>query len=410
LTTPLQAAAVAAPGISYSIPGCPVYTPILRLDTLFNSNVVESINNYNSVATALSNLQYSMSDKMGMQTGLGYYEQQFASAAGALTLTNDFSTTNENTDGLTVAITNVAATAASTLTYYFSAPLPCLLSNAEKLVPLNGTNIRLQFTLDALTTICPQAATTINPTVGGAAPAAGQFQSLTISNFEVVYNQIQFPPQIERQMLSMPKIRIKTSSYATGLQTLAAGISGTANLVYNLRYASIKAMVLLLGSSHANATSKLLESIDLTSGNGSYNFQVNGVYYPQNPLSTVNNRSGVLMELRNAMRDMYSGNNSMAIDTSEWLAIDTTNTTMAQIGVGTTATKINIPGKFYVGASTRKMNTSALFTGISSQNSPITAIINTGTATALSYSPILMLFYDAIIEIDTLTKQVNYIY
>jgi hypothetical protein len=56
------------------------------------------------------------------------------------------------------------------------------------------------------------------------------------------------------------------------------------------------------------------------------------------------------------------------------------------------------------------MQTDALFTGVSSQNSPITAIINVGTATSLSYSPILTLFYDAIIEIDTLTKQVNYIY
>jgi hypothetical protein len=395
LTIPTAGAAINA---TYSIPGCPVYTPILRLDTLFNSNVVESINNYNSVATALTNLQYSISDKMGMQSGLGYYEQVIAGGAtvGAVT---DFSTTNENTDGLTVQ-TTAAATAALTLTYYFSAPLPCLLSNAEKLVPLNGTNIRLQFTLDALSNICPSAQTTIGTT---AAAAAGQFSALSISNFEVVYNQIQFPPHVERQMLSMPKIRIKTSSYATGLQTLPAGTAGTANLVYNLRYASIKAMVLLLGSSSANATSKLFESIDLTSGGGSYNFQVNGVYYPQNPLSTANNRGGVLMELRNAMRDMYSGNNSMAIDNSEWLATDAS--------VNAAASKINIPSKFYVGVSTRKMNTSALFTGVSSQNSPITAIVNVGSAaTNLSYSPILMLFYDSVIEIDTLTKQVNYVY
>lgn len=402
LTIPTVGAAVNA---TYSIPGCPVYTPILRLDTLFNSNVVESINNYNSVATALSNLQYSISDKMGQQAGFGYYEQVFAGGA-TLGLVTDYSTVNENTDGLTVQ-TTAAMTAAATLTYYFSAPLPCLLSNAEKLIPLNGTNIRLQFTLDALANICPLAATTI----GTAAGVAAQFSALSISNFEVVYNQIQFPPQVERQMLSLPKIRIKTSSYATGLQTLAAGTAGTANLVYNLRYASIKAMVLLLGSSSANATSKLFESIDMTSGNGSYNFQVNGVYYPQNPLSTLNNRGGVLAELRNAMRDIYSGNNSMAIDTREWLAIDTTNQTMNQVGVGTTATQINIPAKFYVGVSTRKMNSSALFTGVSSQNSPITAIVNIGsTQTALSYSPILMLFYDSIIEIDTLTKAVNYIY
>jgi hypothetical protein len=163
-------------------------------------------------------------------------------------------------------------------------------------------------------------------------------------------------------------------------------------------------MVLLLGSSAPKSGNKLFESIDMTSGNGSYNFQVNGQYFPQNPLSTANNRSGVLMELRNAMRDMYSNNNSMSIDNNEWLATD------ASVNALAVASAANIPAKFYVGVSTRKMNTPALFTGISSQNSPITAIINVGTVTTLAYSPILMLYYDAIIEIDTLTKQTNYVY
>ena len=411
LTTPLQANAQAA-GTSYSIPGCPVYTPILRLDTLFNSNVVESINNYNSVATALSNLNWSISDKMGMQSGLGYYEQLYGacSAGGIVSGLTDYSTTNENTDGLTAIIINAAATTTATnLVYYLSAPLPSLLTNAEKLVPLNGTNIRLQFTLDSLSNVCPTATTTI----GAAAPTqGGAFAAYSISNFEVVYNQIQFPPQVERQILSMPKIRIKTSSYATGLQTLGSGVSGTVNLVYNLRYASIKAMLLLMGSSSANGTNKLLESIDMTSGGsvtgtaiggGSYNFQCNGVYYPQNPLSTYNNRGGVLMELRRAMRNMYSGNSSMSIDNSEWLRGDT--------NVATTATSINVPAKFYVGVNTQKMDSPALFTGISSQNSPITAIVNIGSLpTQLIYSPILMLYYDAIIEMDVQTKQVNFIY
>ena len=207
----------------------------------------------------------------------------------------------------------------------------------------------------------------------------------------------------------MPKLRIKTSSYATGLQTLGAGVGGTVNLVYNLRYASIKSMLLLMGSSSANSANKLLESIDITSGGGSYNFQCNGVYYPQNPLSTINNKSGVLMELRRSMRNMYSGNNSMSIDNNEWGATDKS--------VFTAATTVPIPGKFYVGVNTQKMDSPALFTGISSQNSPITAIINVGNlgggqagVTGLTYSPILMLYYDAIIEMDTATKQVNFIY
>lgn len=400
VTAPLTAA-----NNTLSIIGCPVYQPFIRVDTLFNSNVVESINNFNSVAHALTNLNMSISDKMGVQSGFGYYEQVHTGGA-TLGAFFDVSTTNENTDGLTIQ-TTTGLTAPASKDYFLSAPLPCLLSNAEKLIPLNGTNIRLQFTLDALSNITAQASAQGTQISATAATAQVPFSAISISNFEVVYNQIQFPPQIERQILSIPKIRIKTSSYATGLTTIPSGTSGTSNLVYNLRYASIKAMVLLLGGSSAQTANKLMDSVDITNNNGSYNFQVNGIYYPQNPLSTANNRGGILMELRRAMRNMYTGNNSMAIDNNEWLYTDAAITN----AIAATNTKVNIPAKFYVGVNTEKMDTPALFTGISSQNSPITAIINIGgTATVNSYSPILMLYYDAIIEIDTLTKQTNYIY
>ena len=348
----------------------------------------------------------SIADKMGTQSQYGYFEQTYVGGAtlGAMT---DYSTINENTDGLTIQ-TIAAMTAATTRDYYLSAPLPCLLSNAEKLVPLNGTNIRLQFTLDALANMCA-ATSTIGTNITGTTPAGGQvpFSSITISNFEVVYNQIQFPPSIERQILSLPKIRIKTSSYATGLQTIASGTSGTVNLVYNLRYASIKSMLLLIGGQSAQSANKLMDSVDITNYSGSYNFQCNGVYYPQNPLSTANNRGGLLDSLRQAVRNMYTGNSSISIDNNEWLYTDASITNAA----AQSNTRVNIPAKFYVGVNTRKMDTPALFTGISSQNSPITAVVNIGTtATVNAYSPILMLFYDSIIEIDTLTKQVNYIY
>lgn len=437
LGVPAVAGAAAIAGTSFSVPGCPVYTPILRLDTLFNSNVVESVNNYNSVATALSNLEMSVSDKMGQQSALGYISQAWKAATTVAPVPYiDYSTTNELTDGLTlnVGVTTNAIGAATTAVFPLSAPLPCLLSNAEKLVPLNGTNVRLQFTLDTLANVCPLAVTPISNTLYaglsltgvsvidaatgnalGLLPGAGQFSSYSISNFEVVYNQIQFPPHIERQILAMPKLRIKTSSYATGLQTIQPGVQGTINLIYNLRYASIKALFLLMGATASpallvnNFPNKLFESIDMTSGTGSYNFQCNGVYYPQNPLSTANNKAGVLVELRRAMIDLYANNsNSMSIDSTEFAKTDASIT----IGAADTPVSQSIakPGKFYVGVNTAKMSDKAVFSGISSQNSPITAVINIGTATTYGYSPILMCYYDAIIEIDTQSKQVNYIF
>jgi hypothetical protein len=52
------------------------------------------------------------------------------------------------------------------------------------------------------------------------------------------------------------------------------------------------------------------------------------------------------------------------------------------------------------------MFSEVFFTGVSTQNSPITAIINTNTATNQLYNVMLIAVYDAIIDIDTQTNQV----
>ena len=67
-TTTVTAAANANVGIV----GCPAYTPFLRVDILANSAVVESINNYNTLATMLTNTTLSVSEKFGQQASLGY--------------------------------------------------------------------------------------------------------------------------------------------------------------------------------------------------------------------------------------------------------------------------------------------------------------------------------------------------
>jgi hypothetical protein len=47
----------------------------------------------------------------------------------------------------------------------------------------------------------------------------------------------------------------------------------------------------------------------------------------------------------------------------------------------------------------------AFFTGVSTQNSPVKVTINIGTATSQAHNVMLILNYDAIIEIDSSTKQ-----
>ena len=50
-----------------------------------------------------------------------------------------------------------------------------------------------------------------------------------------------------------------------------------------------------------------------------------------------------------------------------------------------------------------------MFTGVSSANSQINVIINAGSAITNALNAYLIANYDAIFEIDTLTRQLNYI-
>ena len=371
------------------IVGCPAYTPFLRVDILANSNVVESINNYNSVATMLTNVGMSVADKLGQQTNLGYSPN----AGDGMDNQNDC-------DGIIIqaGTTATASLAAATYANYISAPLiGCSLAYAEKLIPLDYVNWRIQLTLDALSNITSNLATDVALT------------SYTISNFEIVYNQIQFPATIYQQIkMTNPKIRIKTKSFGIGSQAIAATSNGTINLYYNLRYASVRSLFLLCApSSTTYSASKAMESVDPTSSStaggtstgGSIQFSCGGVVIPQNPLSTLNNKSGIINELRRAMGSIYDRNNSMAIGGTEFAATPTTSQTIV------------IPGKFYVGVNCQKLTESQdyMFTGISSANSQINVIINTSTAVPTALTAYLVANYDAIFEIDTMTKQMNYI-
>jgi len=353
-----------------SVVGTPAYTPFLRLDTIINSQTVESINNYNSLSNMLTNIKLGISEKYGQQASLGY--ENVAAAPYSM----------ENLDGGILDVASVANGADR----FYSAPLYNLLSGSEKLIPLFLLNgIRLQFTLDTLANVQTAIA------------AAALCTNYTITNFEVVYNCVDFGGAVEREVIAMnPKLRIKTQSYATGNQTLATASSGTQSLVYNMRYASCKSAYVVAGGTDATkSANRLMDAYDITSSNGDYCLQIGSQQYPQKPLSTTNNRSGILQELRRAMNSIFDKNNSMSINTLEFAYGSTTLTSVA------------IPAKFFVGFNLQKLTVPmrAFFTGVSTQNAPITLTVNIGTATAQGHNVMLVVNYDAILELDTSTKQ-----
>ena len=310
----------------------------------------------------------------GEQYNLGYLDTTLA---------------NENTDGCIFG--GLAANATST-SQFLSAPLISLLGWSEKLIPLFLlNNIRIALTLDSAANICTNVvAATVRP-----------ITTFTISNFEICYNMIDMGMEVQNEIIRMnPKLRIKTSSMATSIApNIASGTTGSTSLVFNLRYASVKAMIAIFGGNAATrSANKLMDSFDVTSGNGDFQFNIGGVNFPQKSLSTINNKAGLMMELRRAMGSILNNNVSLSVNQNEFNIVDS----------AVTPTTVVLPGKFWVAQNLQKLtvNQKAFFTGVSTQLAPINLNINIGTAAPQAYTPLLVLLYDAIIEIDPATKQI----
>lgn len=335
----------------------PVYSTFNRLDVQVGSQTVDTIQNYGLVMHLLVNTQLDVAQKYGLQSCYGY-----GPATGAVAL--------EDLDGR-------GFPAATSTSGSFSAPLVSILSNAEKLLPLFAMpQIRLTLTMDSLAN-----------TFGGVG-ATGY----TISNVELRYKVVDMGGSVENIVLSMGnKLYIKSQSFSCASQTLPATI-GYNELIYNQRFASVKSLYAVNGSASVNG---FYDSIDLTSNNGDYSFMVGGVMYPQKPISTATAKAQALMELKSAAGSIFDKSNNMSINSVEFAYI-----------VGN-ATTYNAPAKFFVGTSTERLNSDSLLTGISTQNSPISFRINSGTSTASPSTVSLIVNYDALIEVDTMTRQAS---
>lgn len=351
--------------------GCPVYTPINRLDVQVGSQTIDTIQNYNNVMNLLSNTTLDISQKYGQQSIFGY--QALNATGNAIAVP-----TLEQLDGRELLW------AAGAQVFSVGAPLMCVLSNADKLLPLfSMPQVRLVFTVESLSSMF----------VNGTAQTVSGF---SISNFELCYKIVDMGGAVEEMVRNMgDKIYVKSQSFAAASQTLASATSGYVELIYNQRYASVKSLFVVNGGTAASSVNKAFDSYDITSNNGDYSFTVGGVIYPQKAISTVVNRAGGLMELKSALGSIYDKNNNFAINSIEYAYISANTTTAAA------------PAKFYIGTSVEKLNSDSLLTGISTQNSAISYRVNIGTATSQAHTCTLIVNYDALFEIDTVNRQVS---
>jgi hypothetical protein len=361
----------------YTVLGCPVYTPFARVETFINFQQVDSIQDFNIAAHAWSNLYLGVNEKYGNQFGFGYNNATDAAM--------------DKLDGRTMP----AVPTATPVSYFVSAPLVCTkLTSCEKFIPAFATGgIRLIFTLDTYANML-STMTAVNTT------------TTNITNFELVYDLIDFGPEVEQSVLSQPSIMIKSNGYANSSVTVPTGTNGTITLVYNQRFASIRNAIALPSATAVTTTylNGKFDSIDITTGStnlvgGYYSLNVGGITFPQGgPISFANNKAGALSELRKATGNLYDWSKSMSINSAEFRYGENQQTTLVQ------------PGKCYIGFDLNKINSAsrAMLNGTSSQNAPINLILNFNVATASAKNVYLLLNYDCIFILDPRTKIITF--
>ena len=337
------------------------FSVIQRLETLFGSQVVETINNYNVVYNDFVALQFNLAQKANLAISYGFL--------------------NDSTDPTLVNIQGRLIPAADT-TVFVAIPLVCLLSSAEKLIPLGMmNNIRIQLTLDSIANIFSGSTVT----------------NYTITNAELSYDMIRFGAGVDALVRSMgEKIYIKSQSMSFTGSSLTSGSSGNISLIYNQRLSSIKGLLAhFSGLDAAKCVNKAFDSVDITTNNGSVQFFVNSIPYPTRAIDLLNNKAVAMSELRNFVSGFHTVQGSnMSITPKEW----------AYTQASTTAT--TSPAKFFVATNTEKIQdgSNALLSGISTSNSPISVTLSLGTATGQAMNVLLLCLYDVLIEVDTIMK------
>ena len=370
LTTTLPAAA----GPNNAIKATPVYTLISRLETIVGSQVVESIQNYNQLSNMLVNCKMNYAQKIGLANAFGY-----TGNTSSTDFAFDFATDAAN--GFCFATSTAANAVGANI--FLAAPLGCILSNADKLVPLKYMpSCRIQLTLETLANAYRLDANAIT--------------AYSISNAELCYDIIEFSPLVDQAISQRAggMLTIKSQSYLSSGVTIPSGTSGSTEYLFNQRLASIKSLFAHLSGADASKVNGFFDSVDITTNNGDYQFFCAGSPFPPRPLSTVLNKAGITMEMSagyGPVKDLLTSN--FSISPTEF------NYTIAS------TTTVNLMGKFYIGTNVERLSTNdALLTGISSQGSPISLRVSTGTATSQNAVIQLICLFDTLLTVDMASR------
>lgn len=355
----------------------PVYTAFQKLDEFIGSQPINSVYNYHAAASLWVDTNLSIADIYGQQSGFG--------------LTGD---TITGFDSFTV--TNTAAGATTDL--FLAAPVVCsAIQSADHLWPTGlMPPLRMQFTVASI------ADQITNGTTGCSA--------ISVSVPELCIQSINMPGVDSIVASSSPKLYVKCDGWANSATSVASGAVGFQSLVFNHRFESIKNLYLINSPASAgNAVNGPMESFDLTSSNGTYQFQIGQQLYPLQPINTSSNGSGrtsCLQYLRESVGSITDQRNTMSISAAEY------NRLASSLGAANASTATD-PSKFYVSVPLSKLSSRnpyqavTLLSGVSAASTPINVLVNIGTATAGGINSQLVAQYDVLAEIDPMSRTVQ---
>lgn len=359
-----------------SIRGLPAITTFSKLDEFIGSTNINSVYNWNQVASMWYNINTNVAQKYGEMNALG-----FGPATGAPSLEE---------------MESRAFTANTTL--YLTCPLVCsAIGSADKFIP-SGLMQPIRFQL----TVAPITDQITTGTTG--------CSGISVEVPELCVQGIQMGANVDQMVASMgsPTLTLKCNGWANaGVGRIASGSSGLSTLIINHRYKSVENIYCLFsGDAAATDLNGIFDSRDVTQSNGSYQLQLGQQLYPSIPLSTVNHKSSVLAYLRETTGSLGDYKNSgMSINNVEF-----------SYTANATATTATAPAKFYFGLPLSKIQpmptaSNALLSGVDASSSPISLFVNIGTATSTqNYNVFSIAHYSQLIEIDPMTKQVNLVF
>ena len=349
------------------IRGIPFYAPFSQSRILIGSQGFDDQQSYNAICSALVDFKMTNSQKYSHARNLG------------------ISLTNELLYGGLTSTTGVGLDLAG--------PLPNMLSNASNFICLAWMpQVRLQLTL-------AQPSEIFQTLVANSLPT-----NYTCRNAIMHYDIIEFGDDYDREILATMldengMLNVKTMSYATSGQVISIGSSGNLEYVFNTRFGSIKSLFAFFPPGGNLSAFQQFESFDPSSSSGEISISVAGRKVNERGLSTSVNKNAGIPELILALNGSQHILSTMFHVNYEGWALNngatTTNTTNYPVQYGS----------FVYACNCEKLSSNdVLLSGISTESSPISVNLNFSTATTVAQSVRLTIMYDAIIQINPLTK------